>query len=239
MSIIHSKFLVHWTGKDFHSPETILDDNIRKQYIDRLTDILTNGFFMQKNEAVTERIYTPEGEWIQSAISRTCFTEIKLSQAEKHAKSYGRLGIGVDREYVISRYGNPVFYITNGDHSNICACARKVLKYLEQQKRDDIITEFAIIQTYFKKMGEKNSEILQYYDESEWRITHLTRLERTGALIPQNEKEYKYRIKLSKEDVKTIVFPDEETKTLALNNQDIRNRIDNPICVTVEDCKNF
>jgi len=112
MSIIHSKFLVHWTGKDFHTPEAVLDDNIRKQYIDRLIDILTNGLFMNKNEEETERIYDSEGGWIQSAVSRTCFTEIKLSQAKKHAESYGQLGIGVEREFVTSRYGNPVFYVT-------------------------------------------------------------------------------------------------------------------------------
>lgn len=238
MSIIHSKFLVHWTGKDFHQLESVLDDNIRKQYIDRLIDILANGLYMNKNEEETERIYDSEGGWIQNAVARTCFTEIKLSQAEKHAKSFGQLGIGVNREFVISRYGNPVFYVTNGNYSNICSCARKVLDYLTSNDKK-ILAEFSILLAYMKKMGEKDSNNLQYYDESEWRITHLTKLESADALIHIDTQNYIYRIKMSKNDVKVIVFPDEKTKTLALNNQDIIDKIDNPICVTIHDCINF
>lgn len=237
MSIIHSKFLVHWTGKDFHTPKDVLDDNIRHKYIDRLADTLRNGFFMQRNVGETERIYDPNGGSIDSEVPKTCFTEIKLSQAEQHAKRYGQLGIGVDREFVISRYGNPVFYVTNGDYANLCACAIKVYGYLEQS--NEIKRDLKVILAYFKKMGEKNSDNLQYYDESEWRITHLPQLEESGALIPKDRKNYIYRIKLSKKDIKTIVFPDKRTKTLALNNQNIIENIDNPICVTINDCINF
>lgn len=238
MTTLHTKFLVNWTGKDFHSPIAALDDNIRNKYVDRLTDILENGFLMQKNEEKTERIHDLNGEWIQASIARTCFTEIKLSLAKKHAQSYGNLGIGVDREYVISRYGNPVFYVMNGDYSNIGVCTRKVLNYLEKNSTE-ILAEFNILLGYLKKMGEQNSDDLQYYDELEWRITHLNRLEQEGALIAQDKKNHIYRIKLSKEDVKVIVFPDERTKTFALNNQNIIQKIEKPICVTMNDCENF
>jgi len=238
MTILHTKFLVHWTGKDFHIPINALDDNIRNKYITRLIDILKDGFCMQRNIERAERIYDLDGEWIQASISRTCFTEIKLSLAKKHAQTYGNLGIGVDRRYIIQRYGNPVFYVTNGDYSNIVVCARKIRDFLENQN-SAIIKEFEILLGYFKKMSEQNSDDLVYYDELEWRITHLNRLEKEGYLTTQDKNNHIYRIKLSKEDVKVIVFPDKETKTIALNNKDISTLIDKPICVTIDDCENF
>ena len=158
--------------------------------------------------------------------------------AKKHAQTYGNLGIGVDREYVIKRHGNPVFYLVNGEYSNLGACARKVIDYLKPNSKE-ALAEIQVIVGYFKKMSEQNSSELIYYDELEWRIVHLTRLEQRGLIIPQDEKNYIYRIKLSKEDVKVIVFPDEKTKALALSTEEVTTHIDKPICVTIEDCENF
>ncbi|MGD9015610.1 MAG: abortive infection system antitoxin AbiGi family protein [Candidatus Omnitrophota bacterium] len=238
MAVLHTKFLVHWTGKDFHRPTDALDDNVRQQYVDRLIDILRDGFFMQRNQAEDERIYDSEGEWIQAVIARTCFTEIKLSMVKKHAQTYGNLGIGVDREYVIRRYGNPVFYIVNGDYSNIGVCARRVRDFLGPRD-EDMLREFEILLGYIKKMGEQNSDDLLFYDELEWRITHLDRLEDEGHIIAQDRDNHIYRIRLSREDIKVLVFPDERTKTLALNRRDVIDLIDKPICVTMDDCENF
>ncbi len=239
MTILHTEFLVHWTGKDFHMfPTNPLDNRIRKHYVTRLSDILKNGFLMQKNTEESERIYDAENHWVQAAISRTCFTEIKLSMAKGHAQEYGNLGIGVTREFVIERYGNPVFYVTNGDHSNIVTCARKISDFLAKTDKD-ILAEFSILLSYFKKMGEQNSNDLLYYDELEWRITHLKRLEQEGLITVQDRSEYIYRIKLKKEDVRVLVFPDKKTKDLAFENKDILSLIDNPICVTMDDCENF
>ena len=99
MTILHTEFIVHWTGRDFHTPINTLDDNLRDKYIQRLIDTLENGFFMKVG---TEKIYDLDGEWIQASISRICFTEIKLSLAKKHSQTYGNLGIGVDREFVLT-----------------------------------------------------------------------------------------------------------------------------------------
>ena len=238
MTILHTDFLVHWTGKDFHVPINPLDDNIRKKYVSRLIDILKHGLLMQKNEEEAERIHDIEKEWIQASISRTCFTEIKLSLAKKHAQTYGNLGIGVDREYVIDRYGNPVFYVTNGDRSNVASCARKVRDFLAKED-EAMLREFEVLLGYFKKMGEQNSRELIYYDELEWRITHLERLESEKRITSQDKKNHIYRIALSKEEVKVLVFPDKKTKALALGNSDILSLIDNPICLTMNDCENL
>ena len=239
MTILHTKFLVHWTGKDFHAPPTNpLDDKIRKHYVARLADILKNGFFMRRNTEESERVHDAEGGWIQGAIARTCFTEIKLSMAKRHAQEYGSLGIGITREFVIERYGNPVFYVTNGDHSNIVTCARKIHDFLAKTDQD-VFLEFRTLMGYLKKMGEQNSDDLVYYDELEWRIVHLPRLESEGRITVQDRKEHIYRIKLETEDVEVLVFPDKQTKDLALENTDISDLIHKPICVTMDDCENF
>lgn len=238
MALLHTKFLVHWTGKDFHTPTNALDDNIRSQYITRLIDTLKNGFFMQRNTEEIEKIYDVENGWIQAAIARTCFTEIKLSFAKRHAQRYGNLGIGVTREYILKRYGNPVFYVSNGKYCNIGVCARKIRDYLVRNNTD-ILEEFGIFLGYLKKMGERNSDDLIYYDELEWRITHLKRLEEEDYIVPQDRSNHIYRIKLSREDIKVLIFPDETTKSLALKNNDFSNSADNPICVTMSDCENF
>ena len=235
MTILHTKFIVHWTGRDFHVPINALDDNLRDKYIQRLIDTLENGFFMKVG---TEKIYDLDCEWIQASISRICFTEIKLSLAKKHAQTYGNLGIGVDRNFVLQRYGNPVFYVMNGNYSNVLVCARKVRDYLE--KKDEVIfREFQTLLGYFKNMNEQNSDELIYYDELEWRITHLNRLEEENYLTVQDRANYIYRVKISKEDIKVIIFPDEKTKTKAFKNDDFLKIIDKPICVTINDCENF
>jgi hypothetical protein len=40
-----------------------------------------------------------------------CFTEIRLSQAQTHAKQYGKLGIGFERDFIMDKGGRPVIYI--------------------------------------------------------------------------------------------------------------------------------
>jgi len=234
MSILHTKFLIHWTGNDFHQPQNGLKDDIRNQYTDRLIDILQHGFFMNPGN---ETIWGANDASITGRISRTCFTEIKLSLAKQHATKYGSLGIGVNREYVLERYGGPVFYVQNGSNSNIIENFCKVLSFLDGQN-EKIKDEFAVICGYLKNMGEKDSEDLCYYDELEWRITHLRRLDEK-YVTTQDANKHIYRIKIKPVDIKVIVFPDIKTKNMTLMRSDINKLIDNPICVTLDDCQYF
>lgn len=237
MSILHTKFLVHWTGKDFHIPLTKeLDNSLRDEYVKRLIDTLENGFFMQLGK---EKIYDLDGKWIQQIVSRLCFTEIKLSGARKHTEKYGNLGIGVDREFVLNRYGNPVFYVMNGNYSNTPVCARKVLDFIIKSNDKGILLEFGTLLAYFKNMNERDCKELVFYDELEWRITHLNRLEDENYLTVQDRTKHIYRVKLNKNEVKVIVFPDEKTKIIAFNNPLFLRLIGKPICLTIADCENF
>jgi hypothetical protein len=87
-------------------------------------------------------------------------------------------------------------------------------------------------------MSEEDNEELIYYDELEWRITHLNRLDGT-YVTTQDASKYIYRIKIKPDDIKVIVFPDNQTKRMAFQRKDIHELIDNPICATLNDCGHF
>ena len=67
MTIIHTKFLVHWTGKEFHIPtDAPLNDDLRDKYVETLINILKKGFEMRKG---TEKIYDLDGKLLETFIS--------------------------------------------------------------------------------------------------------------------------------------------------------------------------
>jgi hypothetical protein len=99
---IHSKILVHWTGKDIESNPSA---NKSQLYVERLIDDLQNGLFTKRTtEAVIRK------KKIRNLV-RICFTEIRLSQARKHAERYGKIGIGFTRDFIMNKGGRPVIYI--------------------------------------------------------------------------------------------------------------------------------
>ena len=115
---IHSDFLVHWTGKDLDAKYdpgwsacdksvTDKDSLISAAYIERLHNILKYGLWLTE-ELESLRV---EGTEIKlPSTPKLCFTELKLSESRTHARRYGRLGIGVKRPYLFSRFGRPVAY---------------------------------------------------------------------------------------------------------------------------------
>ena len=237
MTILHAQFLVHWAGKEFHKPLTApLDDNLRKEYVDTLIGILEKGFKMLHRR---EEIYDLDGKVLEAFISRVCFTEIKLSLAKEHAGRYGYLGIAVDRDFVLERYGNPVFYINSGK-SNVAVNANKVLEFLQRDpKYKDILAEYRTLLAYFKNMNDRGCNDLKYYDELEWRVAHLNRLESEGRIAVVDRAKYEYMLKLNPSDVKVLVFPDDETRKLAFERPGLSELLDSPICLTINDCENF
>lgn len=244
MSILHTKFLVHWTGKDFHIDRNNLTDEYREKYVERLKDTLDKGFYMKKG---SERLWDNKNGSIKAETARTCFTEIKLSLARKHATKYGFLGIGVDRNFVLERYGNPVFYQYNGKNNCIAENLRYLRAYLE--KRDEIeekskeeswLRKLEVILVYCKNMNDRDEQEFSCYDELEWRIVHLDRLLEERKIEKDKQEEGVFRIPLNPKDIQLIVFPDKFTRDLALSDKLIRDkRRNNWIITTIDDCKHF
>ena len=83
---IHSKFLVHWTGNGKDDIESKAESIRPQLYLDRLIDDFKYGLYTKRtSEDVIRRRKIKN-------IVRLCFTEIRLSQAKKHAGRYGKLG---------------------------------------------------------------------------------------------------------------------------------------------------
>jgi hypothetical protein len=111
---IHSDFLIHWTGKDidkydrkWHERGGILGKTPRcviDAYLQRIIAILKYGLWMTEGDAEI-----PSSHSVPRA-ARTCFTELRVSLSMRHAKEYGRLGIGVKRPFLFTRDGRPVIY---------------------------------------------------------------------------------------------------------------------------------
>ena len=181
---IHSKFVIHWTGRDFHRRNSPITKSIREQYVERLRDDFLKGLFMRPGQ---EAIHGRLGTSIEATISRICFSEVRLSQAEDHARLYGMLGIGFHRDFVLERMGNPVLYVQNGDNGVLIECMDTVHKLLSNKSKENqasnkskesqALGSWGIVLGYLKNMSHQNDPNLEFYEEMEWRIVHLTHLE--------------------------------------------------------------
>ena len=222
---IHSKILVHWTGKDIEK-----DPNKRSQlYVDRLKNDLKEGLYTKATEEDAIR-----GMKIKN-ITRLCFTEIRLSQAQMHAERYGKLGLGFSRDFIMNKGGRPVIYIpykATPDSSLLEDSFRTV--YQESKDHHEINESSKWIVAHVKRMSNGKDE--DYYEEMEWRIVHHANdknIKHTGNGV--------HRLKFEASDIKVIIFPDEDTKQLSLKDDYIKNYLSEhmPIIATLDDCRNF
>ncbi len=233
---IHSRFLIHWTGRDIstNAPRELKRVEM-EGFVERLRNILRNGLRMIEDE---EKIYGMRERWIKIKIPRVCFTEVKLSQTQKHAAEYGLLGVGLSRKFIMSRYGNPVFYVQNGGCGAIVENFDVIRGYLSDKES---IKSLEVVLGFLKNMSDKNRENLKYYDEMEWRIIHSDLLERKKLIIKSNKDSY-YYLRLRSDHIKAIVFPNHKTKKMALEDEWLRQHLFKkhvPMITTVMDCKNF
>lgn len=162
---IHSNFLIYWTGKDiddekwYESDKSKTNKTETEKYIKRLHNILKYGLWMTEEDGEALRFKSTSISIPKTP--KTCFTELKLSESRKHARSYGRLGIGVKRPFLFERFGRPLIYYHPQRVNNDV-----FLKDCVQNLKDNKLLNF------FKRMN--SSEILNFdlYAESEWRILY-------------------------------------------------------------------
>ncbi len=191
---IHSDFLVHWTGEDLdakHDPDWYTsgksvidrkslpvgkDNSLSLAYIERLHNILKYGLWLTEEQEWLE----VEGNKIElPKTPKVCFTELKLSESRTHAKQYGRLGIGVKRPYLFSRFGRPMAYF--GYHVQIQN--DPFLKACVNDFKDKSLLNF------FKPMNSSSSALnYDLYSESEWRILFKQELLNKKLLIDPRDK---------------------------------------------------
>jgi hypothetical protein len=176
---------------------------------------------------------------LNPSISRVCFTEIRLSQAEDHAKKYGHLGIGFHRDFVLERMGNPVLYVQNGDKGALIQNLRTINDFLKE--KDKKMYEYLLfVLGYLKSMSKPKEQDLQFYEEMEWRIVHNIHLDKNHIKV-EDASGYIYRLTLEPKDIKIIVFPDHETKEMAVKDSDISGFFKQgfPMMTPLSDCNSF
>jgi hypothetical protein len=114
---VHSDFLIHWTGRDidnkyepdwYDAPRRKMAQEVTDAYVRRIQNVLEYGLWMTEEPAFKLRFDVDTVA--VPPVTRTCFTELRLSLSMRHAKQYGRLGFGVKRPFLFDRRGRPLVY---------------------------------------------------------------------------------------------------------------------------------
>jgi hypothetical protein len=206
---VHSDFLMHWTGKDIdkqHNPTWDESDHRSKTdaivadlYLSRLRDILTYGLWMTDDGE--RRFPVGSSQITIPPTPQCCFTELKLSESRRHARAYGRLGIGVKRPFLFSRFGRPLAYFGFGEQNHndkfLEACATDL-----QDKK---------LLNFFKPMNSQIGQLTyDLYGESEWRVIFFEELLNKRKIIdprdPANEREHAYFNSLASEQKQILKY---------------------------------
>lgn len=239
---VHSNLLIHWTGIDIdkkYDQYWYMKDSsktpcprLEEEYLERLLNILKYGLWMTPEKELTLSFGEEEEEYTFPEVSRTCFTELRLSQARVHAKRYGRLGIGVKRPFVFKRGGRPVIYYGPKKHQD----RDNFLKNCAQS-----LTEKNLLH-YFKAMNSSDTPNYDFYAESEWRI--ISNHELTDSVKVVNPREdngsestkYFASLPKSKQDrlryllpidgwLSCIIYPSVSLKNKVQKDEQIRSEI--------------
>ena len=225
---IHSKILVHWTGKGIEKYPKAKRSQL---YVDRLKNDLEYGLYTKStSEALIRK------KKIKNFL-RICFTEIRLSQAQTHADRYGRLGIGFTRDFIMNKGGRPVIYIPYEAKAGSRILEDSIKNvYEKSENSEEIHRSSKWIMAHVKRMSNGNSD--DYYEELEWR---LVQDESSNNKPFTDEGNGVHRLKFAAHDIKVIIFPDEDTKQRSLKDDDIRKYFSEhiPIMATLDDCRNF
>lgn len=204
---VHSDFLIHWTGKDIETRKWWQEPKRQRgttseedgAYIARLRDVLRYGLWMTSEGK--DHVAKVGGQEIRiPEAPRCCFTELKLSESQRHAIKYGRLGIGFKRPFVFNRLGRPLAYFGFADQTNdplLEACARDL--------QDKTLLNF------FKPMNSSANELVyDLYGESEWRIIYFKKLLDDRKVVDprcsKNEAYYEYFKSLEEEQQEKLKY---------------------------------
>jgi hypothetical protein len=155
------RLLTHWTGKDISTEREKLNAETRARYMERLLSLLDNGFWMT---LPSECLVGLDNRSISYQAPMTCFTELRLSAAQAHHRRYGLLGIVVDREFVLDRWGAPVHYVRSSVNDPIVGNAVMLMSWIQNQKdkniedADKVMTNMKFLIGFMKGMSDLETE---------------------------------------------------------------------------------
>lgn len=243
-----SDFIVHWTGKDIHTEVTELTDDHRHKYLDRLFNILEFGFWMNTpKESLVGRNPINQKTLVRLnyEVPMTCFSEERLTTSASHTKKFGLLGIGVDRRFILDRFGGPVHYVRNHFGDYIVSAYAGIRKWIEQrfeesQKLDpnsaqtknaeNALGQANYFGAFLKPMSTAclkpdEKDDFSFIDEHEWRIAFMPALIQMGWATEHGNGPPEYKLLLNVEDIGLLVLPDEITRKMALADPRFKSRL--------------
>lgn len=241
-----SDFLVHWTGHKFDKPprKGPVTPEIREQYVNRLKSVLENGFYLYRQEK-PEAIAAAEWGKYEYNVSLTCFSEVRLSYARDHAQRYGRLGIGVRRSFVLDRCGTPAWYVRNRAPESIVSALFEVWLYLATSTDQSTATKRTRLDhamSMLKPMSDsEGQEDFTYLEEHEWRIVFNHEAKKLGRIVETGKDNPRFRVPITADDLRVLVFPDDLTRSEALDDNAVKCFLDKAqsptILLTIDECE--
>jgi hypothetical protein len=243
---MRSKLLTYWTGRGIQGEATVVTDEMRVRYVDRLRDILSNGFWMTvPDELLVGHAGPDHPARIEYQTPMTCFTELRLSRSRPHRSRYGLLGVVVDRMFVLQRSGGPVQYLRCHHDEPIVGNLALVFDWLNDQIKAGIPRALDVRHALFfqaaflKRMSNANTDDFAYLDELEWRIVHTDHQTVAGRLVPTRSAQPPYRIPLTPDEVRMVIVPDEQVRADAMPLLQTWAKDKLPPVLTVDEAEQF
>ncbi|MDD5673091.1 MAG: abortive infection system antitoxin AbiGi family protein, partial [Chitinivibrionales bacterium] len=206
-------YLINWTGgkpgdisPGVELPELLNPDQERR-YLERLEDILMNGFWMTEN---SDKIDGKGGSWVKNYSHMMYFTDIQLTDAHIHTLTYGFLGIGVKRVFVLERDGSPVIYLRNHNSDNYVSFLNEIMNVLDHSS--EVYKHFSLIGDLTKQMSTYNSDDYCYLNEREWRIVFNSDILKNGKIVKTGIAKPEFKIPLKPDDIEVIVMPNKNVR---------------------------
>jgi hypothetical protein len=154
-------------------------------------------------------------------VDMTCFTELRLSASHNHAAVFGLLGVGVDRQYVLDRWGTPVHYVRNHSDERVAGSFMRLLNLVGNWSQGgtteaaEALQHVKYLWDFLKAMSYKNADDFCFIDEQECRIVFTEEQRKHGRIVPTGQPRPQYRLPISSGELRLVVFPDQETRALA------------------------
>lgn len=253
---LHRRQVFHWIAAPSDRANGLsgkLTPAVRGEYLQFLRGSLSDGLWLKSPrdpEVLGLREYSLK---LERPIA--CFTEWSLEDSAHHTRSYGRLGLGFPKSWLLQCGGQPVTYF---DQSRRGAFLKSALRLLRDLKGHPHLREELLFLLHFAKRIQRPkpppkptapkpprskgrpdaprsrdpytrfwSKTMPYLEEREWRIVVGEGApSRLGLRPGPPGADPEYFLPyIPGKELFTLVLPDNETVSRVLQDDDLRSRL--------------
>jgi hypothetical protein len=248
-NLAHYRQLFHWIGKNIEHPapgkKHLSKEEKQKRYVKYLKESLEKGLRLPYHKAET----ISPGSKLSFSGNFVCFTDNRVSECEFHCKTFGQLGLGFTKAFVMRYGGRPVHYINPVRTDEFTKMLLELEKTLADIDGADSLLQLMLAHTKSlceirkrsnapsrahalgpkrsapkRQFGVLHGKKLDHYVENEWRIVAgaflRKKLELERAQQPLIHIPYE-----AGKDLITVVFPTREVLDMAYRNSVIREKL--------------